>query len=97
MKLSAYQAAMISMGQPVDGFAIKHMGDWIEDSNHLFRNIIFTDFVGNTFNLEHIVDENGKLVRPWEKEVECFPVKLVQTEEGLEYVFVDDEDEEPLQ
>jgi len=96
MKISTYQAAMLSMGQPVDDLSIKKMGDWIEDSEHLFRNIIFTNFIGDTFLLEHIVNEDGKLARPWEKEVDCYPVKLVQTEDGLEYVFVD-EDEEPLQ
>jgi hypothetical protein len=95
MKISAYQAAMLSMGQPVDDLSIKHMGDWTEDSDHMFRNIIFQNFVGELFNLEHIVDENGNLARPWEKEVECFAVKAMVSEDGV--VYAELEDEEPLQ
>lgn len=95
MKITAYQAAMLSMGKNVDDLEISTMGDWVEDGDHLFRNIIIKDFVGNLFVLEHIVDEDGIKVRPWDSEVDLFPVKAVINEDGVQYVEL--EDEEPLQ
>lgn len=95
MKISAYQAAMISMGNNVDEFEVVLPGAWIEDGEHLFKNTVFKNFNEKLYVLETIINDDGKLVRPWEKEVDCFPVKQMMTEDGAQ--FVELEDEEPIQ
>jgi hypothetical protein len=96
IKISAYQAAMIAMGQNVDQFEIVERGSWLEEGEHMFLNTIFKNFVGETFCLEQIRNcETGELAREWAAENECLAVKQIMNEDGLMYVEL--EDEEPLQ
>lgn len=85
MKISAYHAAMLRLGQNIDQFELVHSGQEIQDGEHFFRNVVFRNFIGDTFVLEVITDDNGKLIRPWELENDCYEVRLVQTDDGLEY------------
>jgi hypothetical protein len=96
MQITAYEAAMLTMGNNVNALEIVANGVWTEDGEHLFRTIIFKDFAGNYFSIEEIRDEDGRLVRPWDPIVDAFPVRRIVNEEN-EIDFVDIDDEEPVQ